>query len=384
MKKYHSVVSKKTVTWIMVGAIIILLYVALLNLSDIAAFCKKTLGIFSPFSTGIVLAYIMNLLMVPIEKYMFSWIKRPKLRRILSALLCMMFFIGIVVTLVNAIIPQISESITLLVGNIQNYINGTGILTEFVESREQLSEIVSTFIGSWKDIFRSISDWAKSLLPSLINLSIQFGTGIVDLLISIITAVYILIDREHVLHTAAVVCRAFTKDVTYRRIRSVVAHGSEIFSRYVGGTLIDSFILGMSCYVGMLIMKIPYAVLVSIIVGCTNIIPSFGSYLGALLSTLIILIDTPIKALYFLIFIMILNTIEANLLIPLIIGDVTGLSPLWVLVSIVLFGSIWGFAGMALGVPLFAVLYYIAGEWVRKKVSEKDKIKSAEEASAGD
>ena len=146
---------------------------------------------------------------------------------------------------------------------------------------------------------------------------------------------------------------------------------NEIFGGFISGKIIDSLIIGLLCYIGLVILNMPYTILVSVIVGVTNVIPFFGPYIGAVPSIIIIALDNPIKGLYFAIFILVLQQLDGNVIGPKILGDSTGLSPFWVVFAIIIGGGLFGFAGMLLGVPTFAVIYYIAGEAVGSRLKKR-------------
>ena len=165
---------------------------------------------------------------------------------------------------------------------------------------------------------------------------------------------------------------ALLKAKTARKVIYVIRKSNSIFSGFINGKLLDSAIIGVMCFIGVSLLGMPYTVLVSVIVGVTNVIPVFGPYIGAVPCTIIIFLTNPMKGLYFLIFIIALQAFDGNILGPKILGDSTGLSPFWVVFTIVLGGGLFGVTGMIIGVPTFAVIYYLFGEWVTKRLKAKD------------
>jgi predicted PurR-regulated permease PerM len=178
-----------------------------------------------------------------------------------------------------------------------------------------------------------------------------------NLVIGIIVAVYMLASRKRFVQQAKMVLYSLVKPRWASLITEELKYADRMFGGFINGKILDSAIIGLLCYIGCLIFKFPSALLVSVIIGVTNVIPFFGPFIGAIPATLLILIQNPIKALWFVLFVLVLQQLDGNIIGPKILGNTTGLSSFWVLFAILLFGGLWGFAGMIVGVPLFAVIY---------------------------
>jgi predicted PurR-regulated permease PerM len=218
-----------------------------------------------------------------------------------------------------------------------------------------------------------VEDWIKdTLLPEIQTYVAEVTSGVISVfkgifnfLVGIIVAVYVMMIQETLQGQAKKIVYAVFKPRYGNIIVHTVRKSSEIFGGFISGKLLDSAIIGAICYVVCLILKMPSAMLVSVIIGVTNVIPFFGPIIGAIPSLLLVVIQSPWHALYLLIFIIILQQVDGNIIGPKILGNSTGLSSFWVMFAILVFGGIWGFFGMLLGVPIFAVIYYIIGKVVR-------------------
>ena len=196
-------------------------------------------------------------------------------------------------------------------------------------------------------------------------------TGILNVIIGVIVSLYLLLDKERFFaHVRKIFCALFSRQKV-DRLTQVTRKVHQVFSRFIVGQLLDAFIVFLLCLFFMTLFQWPYAMLISAVVGVTNVIPYFGPFIGAIPSILILLIVDPMTALWFGIFILILQQVDGNIICPKILGDSTGLSPFWVVFSITIFGSLLGPAGMFIGVPLFAVIYYLISEFVSSRLAKK-------------
>ena len=345
----------------------------------------KLLYILEPFLYGIAIAYLLNPVCEFFEKTfqkLAGQMHRPVggAVRTVSMLLSLIVLFVMLFLLVIAVIPSLVESITSLVRELPPAIDR---FEEWLRSLDQgeatheaiayLQQITDTLSAKLQDFLQTsflpnlqtyLTNITSSFM-SLFNVIKNFGLGC-------IVASYLMGNRERFLAQGKMVVYAVFPEKAARWIEGEVHCTDRMFSGFIHGKLLDSLIIGLLCYIFLLIMRMPYAVLVSVIVGVTNVIPFFGPYLGAIPSALLILTVSPMKCLIFLVFIIILQQFDGNILGPTILGDRLGISGIWILFSILFFSSIWGFAGMLLGVPVFAVLYDIAGRAVRRLLEAKD------------
>lgn len=315
-----------------------------------------------PVIVGIVIAYVI----CPVAKFLERQFRRGKwlsrAARPLAVLFTLLFVIGILGLFCALILPQVVESIRSLVvdlpemlevqlARLESYLKED---SDAAEAVMQMITSVETFLMTFikENLFAAVSNVAGSVL--------SVGSAIVNLVVSIVVTVYLLLDRERYLGQCRKLFYAVSRNKRFNRaVMEVLHQADQIFSGFISGKLLDSLIVGVICFACLTVLKMPYALLVSVIVGVTNIIPMFGPFIGAIPSAFLILLVSPSKCIVFLIFIIILQQLDGNVIGPRILGNSTGLSAFYVTVAMMLFGKLMGFVGMIVGVPLFATLYYI-------------------------
>ena len=324
-------------------------------------------GILMPFIYGAVIAYLLKPVCNTIEAFLRRFIpeKMKNLINALSVTFTILFGLLLIYALCMMIIPQLITSVTTLYytaqANITKFMYWANHL-EFIEKNEQIMELLNS---AYAALNTNLDTWIKNtLLPSMQNILSGAALGVLNvvvvlknLIIGIIVAVYMLASRKRFVQQGKMVLYSVVKPRWASLITEEVKYADRMFGGFINGKILDSAIIGLLCYIGCLIFKFPSALLVSVIIGVTNVIPFFGPFIGAIPATLLILIQNPIKALWFVLFVLVLQQADGNIIGPKILGNTTGLSSFWVLFAILLFGGLWGFAGMIVGVPLFAVIY---------------------------
>ncbi len=324
-------------------------------------------GILMPFIYGAVIAYLLKPVCNTIEAFLRRFIpeKMKGLINALSVTFTILFGLLLIYALCMMIIPQLITSVTTLYytaqANITKFMYWANHL-EFIEKNEQIMELLNS---AYAALNTNLDTWIKNtLLPSMQNILSGAALGVLNvvvvlknLIIGIIVAVYMLASRKRFVQQGKMVLYSVVKPRWASLITEEVKYADRMFGGFINGKILDSAIIGLLCYIGCLIFKFPSALLVSVIIGVTNVIPFFGPFIGAIPATLLILIQSPIKALWFVLFVLVLQQLDGNIIGPKILGNTTGLSSFWVLFAILLFGGLWGFVGMIVGVPLFAVIY---------------------------
>ena len=281
----------------------------------------------------------------------------------MSVVLAILVALVLIAALVWLIIPQLYTSIESIVLNSQQYYDTiTGWINRFFENNPEVEEALLAATGKASD---SLLDWAKTaLLPSMGKVVTSLTTGIyavlrgiLDVLIGFVVACYVLSNMELFLAKAKMVLYSIFPLRSSKRILKAIRFTDTAFMSFISGKVIDSAIIGVICYICCAIMRMPYVVLVSVVVGVTNIIPVFGPFIGAVPTALIILLDSPMKCLIYVIFILVLQQIDGNIIGPKILGSSTGINGFWIMFAILLGGGLFGFIGMLLGVPVFVVIY---------------------------
>ena len=324
-------------------------------------------GILMPFIYGAVIAYLLKPVCNTIEAFLRRFIpeKMKGLINALSVTFTILFGLLLVYALFMMIVPQLITSVTTLYYTAQRNFAKFVQWANHVEFFEQNTQIMDLLNSAYDTVSTSIDTLVKTkLLPSMQNILSGAALGVLNvvvvlknLVIGIIVAVYMLASRKRFVQQGKMVLYSVVKPRWASLITEEVKYADRMFGGFINGKILDSAIIGLLCYIGCLIFKFPSALLVSVIIGVTNVIPFFGPFIGAIPATLLILIQNPIKALWFVLFVLVLQQLDGNIIGPKILGNTTGLSSFWVLFAILLFGGLWGFVGMIVGVPLFAVIY---------------------------
>ena len=371
----------------------IVCYFAFLRLDDIADLLGKIGGILQPIILGLVFANLLNPLVTIIENQVIKMFEkkaknREKLRKVsrsigIAGSLLVAF--AVVILLLNMVIPELYRSIRDLIMSLPHQINNA---IDFLES-EKIHD--TAFSGTIKSVLENGAEafqmWLKTDLLTRINQMMSFVTvgvfsvveTLFDIAVGVIVSVYVLNSKEKFTGQCKKITYALLSRERANLMLQITRKSHKIFGGFVIGKIIDSIIIGILCFIGLSILDMPYTLLVSVIVGVTNVVPFFGPYIGAIPSAILILLSEPIKGIYFVIFILVLQQFDGNILGPKILGDSTGLSAFWVVFSILLGGGLFGFVGMIMGVPTFAVFYYLVSMFIEQKLERKKLPKESKE-----
>ncbi len=336
------------------------------------------LHILMPFIYGAVIAYLLKPVSLFFEKCIQKLNRNdnPKaasIIRLVSILLSLLFFLVVIILLMVAVVPGMASSITTLVRSMNSYVNQFQEWLEGYAQTEYGKEIVAVLEQGLETLTDRLQSWLKGdILPNLTSYITRVTDSfsvLFDILknfgLGMIVAVYLMIGWEKFGAQAKMIVYAMFPKKAAEWIQYEIHFTDRMFSGFIHGKILDSAIVGIICFIFTAFTGMPYALLVSVIVGVTNIIPFFGPYMGMIPSALLILTSSPWKCLVFLVFIVILQQIDGNVLGPRILGETVGISSFWILFSILFFGSIWGLVGMIVGVPLFAVIYDLISRGVR-------------------
>ena len=343
----------------------LLLFLLLDRMESIGSVLKNISDILAPFVYGGVVAYLLRPLCNHYEHFFQSFLpaKLKKISGTLAVGLSLISGILIVYALIIMIAPQLYDSIRSLWNSLPDKVEQ--FLNWAIATFGENEEILHLFDTGFDIIYAELEKWIQStLMPYVTDIVSGVGSSVwkilkfvYNLLIGLIVAVYLLASRKKFARQSVMLVRSTLKPKWADLFLEEVAFVDKMFGGFIDGKIVDSAIIGVLCYIGCLIFKFPNPLLVSAIVGITNVIPFFGPFIGAVPSTLLILIESPIKALWFVLFVLVLQQLDGNIIGPAILGDRTGVSSFWVLFSIILFGGLWGVVGMVIGVPLFAVIY---------------------------
>lgn len=382
---------KKYLYWGITGFVVIaasIVFFMLLNYLPLVGQGIQRLGtILAPFVWGLVLTYLMSPLMRGMEQlFSKAWKRRKKpvsghtmkAARYVSVFVSEIALLLILAAFVWMIIPQLYSSIETIVVSSPQYLDK---MQGWVGTTLEEYPAIEQYVSGWLDSFNAnLIDFARNqLLPSVGSFVSNVTTGVIavgrviyNLIVGIIVSVYLLSNKEKAMAGVRKLLYSVFNIDTAENIRKASAFIDRTFMGFLSGKILDSAIIGLICYIFCAIVNMPYALLVSVICGVTNIIPYFGPLIGAVPSGLIILLVDPVKCLIFVVFTIILQQIDGNILGPKILGSSIGINGFWVMFSIILGGGLFGFAGMILGVPVFVVIYTGISSLIRKKLKSSD------------
>ena len=360
--------------------LIIITYIALLilgiiNFKHIVNFLSSMIDILMPFIIGFILAFVLN---IPMKYYYKkSNIKNEKKKKTIAAILAFLTFLAVIILLIIVIIPQVVENIKQLVTNMPDVIKQAKtwldfILNEFNISSDVIKQAENMQNDVGKILFGYISSWAPNIASGVTSIT----TSIAHLFMGVIIAVYMLFSKEKLLSQINKVGQAYLDDKKYLQVKEICHLIAETFENFFTGQVTESFIIGILCYIGCKILNIPYASIAALIIGLTNIIPYFGPIIGAVISCVLILFVSPMKAIIFLIFSTCLQQFESNLIYPHVVGSSVGLSALWVLFAVTAGGGLFGITGMIFGLPVFSVIYELFRCSTNHRLKEKEMVKT--------
>ncbi len=352
---------------------------ALLHLNQVLGAVKTVLSLFVPFYIGFAIAYLLNPIMKFWEEKVLGKVKKPQVRRTLSMLITYAIFLLVLGGILAYLLPMLISSITALINDIPGYYDSfIKNLNAFIEDHPGINEVYLRYSeqihNGIEKLVSALSGYMSGLLPKLANKTLQLGGTLINIFVGIIISVYLLHGKEKLIAQCKKVLNAiFKKDESYQKILNVGQITHEKTLNYITARLLDSLIVAIITYLFMVIFKIPYALISALAVGIFNTIPYFGSWLGAIPPTIIVLITKPHMLIPYLIFIVLLEQLDGNVIGPKIQGKQLGLSALWIIFAIFLFGGIFGVFGMILGVPLFAVIYYFVNAAVNNGLHRQGK-----------
>lgn len=327
-----------------------------------------------PFIYALIIAYIINWPYIFIKEKFFDKIykTKPKLSKVISMLLAYLFVIGIIAFLVVIVAPQLVLSFEHLINNFSHYLNFAEIYIKKILDFFNLDE--DQMYITIQNIFLTGNE---NLTVKIVNIAVDFIKNFAVIMynwtIGIVASMYFLFNKEKLMHQVKKILKAFCSQKIYDATAYTMSLTCNCFGKFIIGKIIDGIIMGILCFIGTTLLSIPYALLISVIIGVTNIIPFFGPFLGAVPSAFILLIIDPVKALYFVIFILILQQIDGNIIGPRILGNSIGISGIFIMFSVIIGGGIWGIPGMIFGVPVFAVVYSVISKIINDKINKNEK-----------
>lgn len=368
------------------------MYWAATNTGTVIGTVEKVLTLFSPFFAGLCLAFIINTILCPFEK---GWDKvfgkvrkqkiKDKLRRPVCLVLSTLLVFGAVFAIIFMLIPEIINTVSSIINMVPDVISKVDVWWgEFKELLEQYNIVLPSldfdFSKAINTVNNLLSNYGEKFINTTVNITTTIVTFIVNLVLAVVFSIYILSQKETLGRQVKELIHAVFPRKKTDKVFDVIALANQSFSKFVVGQLLEAVIIGLLCFIGMLIFRMPYAGVISVLVGFTALIPVFGAFIGTAVGAFLILLVSPMKAVWFVVFIIVLQQIEGNLIYPKVVGKSVGLPGIWVLLAVTVGGGAFGILGMLFSVPVCSVLYVLAREFVARKNRKTDDEPKSEEA----
>ena len=387
-------IEKKYVGMAILALLVILLSILFNNLLEQSdkyqGFSKTIKGTFMPIIWGFIIAYLLNPIMKRLEQYVFMPLAKKLFRktdkekkqrsfaRAGSVIVTIALFLFVVVGGLCVVIPQIYESVAKIIRDVPEYYEEVETwVTEFLKEDNKFSVYI---LDTLDNLYIQLMDYVNTVvLPNADKIVKGITTGVIgivkillNIVLAIIISVYVLCEKENLVAYAKKLTYSYLSNKNAHRLIAGTRHVDKVFGGFINGKIVDSFIIGALCYIFMVLANFEYAVLISIIVGVTNIIPYFGPFIGAIPSVFLLLVTEPKQGLIFAVFILVLQQLDGNIIGPLILGESLNLSSMWILLAILIGGGLFGVPGMILGAPTMACIYTILRKDTRTRLAAKD------------
>ncbi len=368
-KKKWYILERSHLSLLLVILLSILFYIGLSHFNILAAGWSQIMEVISPFIGGFAIAYLLNTPTSFFERKFFSNLRAG---RVLAITVVYLLAFAVLAILLGLIIPQVIQSVSDLAANMQTYLRDLDRLVQELATQFELDlDSIEDLMGNFQNTVSKVATGLADSLPQILDFGFAIGNGVVAAITAVISSVYMLAGKGWLVPQLKKLLYAAVPKKQSDEFLSLCTLTNRVFLGFINGKIINSAIIGVLCFVLCLILQIPYPMLVSVVVGVTDIIPFFGPFIGAIPCMLILVIVDPWAALRFVIMIIAMQQFDGNIMSPKILGDSTGLPAIWVLVSIVTFGGLFGFAGMLLGVPTFAVIHTLVREWTHHRLAAK-------------
>lgn len=371
---------EKTKNYFLLITYAIVLAYVFLNLDTVWNVVVTIIDLIKPFIIGICIAFVLNIPMKFFEEKVVGKLtkEKSKLKRPLSLIITIIVLVGLIIGLMTFVIPQLAESCSTLVKNVPEYVDSLEkFMNKNINSKELLSsdvieEVYNKILSMGQNIIKIIGQVAGTIVSHALDITVGVTSTIINIVMAFIVSIYILLSKEKLSNQIKKILYAYMKKENVIKFLKVSKIANIKFTNFVRSQVIEACILGVLCFIGMTICSMPYALLISTIIGVTALVPIFGAFVGAILSAFIVLMVSPIKVILFAIIFVVIQQIEGNLIYPFVVGNSIGLSALWVLFAITVGGNAFGVVGMLIGVPLFGVLYTLISITTNKRLEKRN------------
>ncbi|MBR5949562.1 MAG: AI-2E family transporter [Clostridia bacterium] len=361
--------------WLVIVFAGILFYEILEHFDAARSALGEVLRVLRPLLAGLLIAYIVNIPSTLLQRIVFKKFEGKRFAIIISNLIAYLFVLGLIALLVLLIVPKAVEGVTMLFSNIGTYYNAiVNWATEFWEGLDLSDEITERAIEISRSFAERAENFAMEFLPKVINFTFSTVGKLTNVVLAIAFSVYALADKGKLLAHARRFIRAAFSEKNAERILEISAYANGAYRGYITGQLTSSTIIGILCYIGMLIFKMPYPEMISVFIAAFTLIPVLGPWISTIPSALIILMaspDNPMLAVWFVVMLLVIQQIDNNLIYPKVVGNAVGLSSAWVIIAIIVFGGLFGVPGLLFSVPTTAVIYRLVAEWTNARAKSR-------------
>lgn len=375
MKFNKDMLEKRWVAYTIAACSAVILYFLLSNLGDIFKGMKVIYKIFSPLITGLIIAYIIDPFVTFLRNTVFTNVKNEKTRKSLSVTTALVGIAIIIILLMVALIPQIVVSIKTLFANMDTYIRSLQHFLQTASMEAAKNNIDISGIASFgDDILNFVSKKIPENFDGILNTSLSISKAIFDLFIAMFLAIYFLADKDRLRNSFRRLLKRLIKADKYKAFAGFWERCNSILIRYIAFDIIDGIIVGVANFLFMSIMGIPYSVLISLVIGVTNLAPTFGPIVGAIIGGFVLVLVNPLHALWFIIFTIVLQTIDGYILKPKLFGGSLGVPGVWILISIIIGSRILGVTGILLAIPFAAIVDFIYHDLIFQEARKRENL----------
>lgn len=360
--------SKKTVKRILlIITFTVLLIWAIYNHKLLFKYIGELYSLISPFVIGLCIAYVVNVIMRPIERLWMKLLSKckgkwvEKMKRPICLLLSILLVIGIILAVIFIIMPELSDSVSSLVSMVPSYVSEVESWWEALALRlDKYGVELPKFSFDTDKFIQILKDGGTAVLNTTLSATTSIVTAVINIVLALAFSIYVLAQKETLKRQSKKVLAKLMKPEKMQKLLDMLDLINRTFTNFITGQLTEAVIIGALCFIGMSIFRMPYAPAISVLVGFTALIPVFGAFIGTAIGAFLILLVKPIQAVWFVVFIIVLQQFEGNLIYPKVVGKSVGLPGIWVLVAVTIGGNAMGVVGMLISVPLCSVLYVVA------------------------
>lgn len=370
--------NKKTIIELIIFTVVIIF--AFVNIEALWGFITYIIKIFMPFIIGVMIAFVLNVLLNVVENKLFKKLNEKngkvwkKIKRPTSLITTFIIIIALIAFILGLLIPQLKNTATIFTENFDSYKKESIKILDKIGIDDKDIKVLNKNIEKIKgEVTSYVGDNKQEIVQTTFGVASSVVGTITSLVLGIVFAIYILLKKEDLARQSRKVLKAYFPEKKEKRIREIADLSNKTFGNFISGQCLEALIIGVLCFIGMFILQIPYASTISVLVGFTALIPVFGAFIGTVIGAFLILMVDPTKAIIFIIFILILQQLEGNLIYPKVVGKSVGLPGIWVMVAVTVGASIAGVLGMLLSVPICSVLYSILKTDVNNRIDQKNK-----------